>query len=241
MRLFYRVTDKLSFDTRNKIFEDNGIPLLTSIGFEKSPFLGTCFGKYDNTLNCYELCRLTDTSLLQMITVYIDRNDKWIKIYLNIFQLDSSIKSLYDLSSFYGTKFKVPPNSISQMRLNVDDFKGIPLFNFDFIFRNHKLKSPLTKWGFNRNQKRLKRILKADLKNFEKYIDRWNNLYKPLMTTVEGEIVGLKSMNLNERLEIARLTEKFKEAKIKYKEQAKNMLKWVEIDDSEIKSIMEKV
>ena len=240
MGLFYKVTDKISFESRKKVFDESVIPLLTKIGFVKSPFLGTCFGKYDSMLNSYELCRLTDTSLLQMITIYIDRQDKWIKIYLNIFQLDSSVKSLYKLSSFYGTKFKVPPNSISQMRLNIDDFKGIPLLNFDFMFRNHKLNSSLTKWGFTRNLKRLKRILEADFKSFEKYIDRWNNLFKPVMTTVEGEIIGLKSMNLNERLEIARLTEKFKEAKIKYKEQAENILKWIEIDESEIKKIMER-
>ena len=239
MGLFFKVTDKISFVTRNRIFEEKGIPLLNRIGFKKSPYINSCFGKYDSSLNIYELCRLTSSFQLQMVIVYIHKRDKWIQIHLNIFQLDSSIKSLNHLSSFEGKKFKIPPNSISQMRLNVNDFKGVPLFNFDFMFRNHKLRSSFTKWGFNRNSKKLEKRIIADFNNFEKYVGRWNNLFEPLKTSVEGEIIGLKNMTIIERLEVARLKEKFKEAKIKHKEHAENMLRWIEIEENEIKQIME--
>jgi hypothetical protein len=239
MGLFFKVTDKISFDTRKRIFEDKGIPLLTKIGFEKTPFINRWFGKYNRNLNIYELCRLTDSSQLQMVIVYISRGDKWIQIHLNIFQLDNSVKSLSQLSSFKGDNFNRPPNSISLMRLNTGDFKGIPLLNIDFMFRNHKLNSSFTKWGYNRSAKKLERRIINDFSNFEKFIGRWNSLFKPLKTTADGEIVGLKNMTLNERLEVTRLKDRFKEAKIKHKQHAENMLRWIEIEESKIKRIIE--
>ena len=239
MGLLYTVPDKETFLVRKKIVEEQAIPLLEKIGFEKSPFLGTCFGKYESTLSIYDLCRVTDTSLLEMIEIDIHKGDRWIQIHLNILQLDSSVKSLKQLVSVSVINFKLPPTNIFRMRLNSDDFEGVPLFNYDFMFRNHKLDSYLTKSGYKKSINKLQNRIIADLSNFEKYIKRWHKKFTPLQTTIEGKIVGLTNMTVDQRLELTGLTKQFKEANIKYKEHAKNILTWLEVDELEIKKIIE--
>lgn len=239
MGLFYTVPDKETFLVRKKIVEEQAIPLLEKVGFEKSPFLGTCFGKYDNTLNIYDLCRLTAASLLEIIEIDVHKGDRWIQIYLNILQLNSSVKSLKQLTSVSVINFKLPPANIFRMRLNSDDFKGVPLFNYDFMFRNHKLESYLTGSGYKKSVNKLHNRITADLNNFEKYIKRWHKKFTPFQTTIEGKIIGLTNMTVDQRLELTGLTKQFKEANIKYKEHAKNILTWLEVDESEIKRIIE--
>jgi hypothetical protein len=86
MGLFHSVNDKEIYEVRRKIFTEKGVPLLFMNGFEKSPFSGACFGKYDRQLHTYDLCKLTKDSMLQKVTVHIVRGDRWIQISLNIFQ-----------------------------------------------------------------------------------------------------------------------------------------------------------
>jgi hypothetical protein len=125
------------------------------------------------------------------------------------------------------------------MRLHSDDFKGIPLFNYDFMFRNHKLSSFWTKKGFEKSIKKLEQRIVADLTNFEKYVIRWHKLFKPIKTTVDGKIIGFESMTLNEKLEVTRLAKTFNEEKKKDKKQAAITLKWLDFDDLTIKSILD--
>jgi hypothetical protein len=56
------------------------------------------------------------------------------------------------------------------MRIHSDDFKGMPLMNYDFMFKNHKFKSYWTKSGFARSIKNLELRIITDLTNFEKYV-----------------------------------------------------------------------
>jgi len=238
MGLFYSATEKEIYAVRRKIFTDKGIQLLSQNGFEQSPFSGACFGRYDNRLHTYDFCRLRDNSILQQVTVHISRGDKWIQISLNIFQLDKTINSLQQMKNVDGMKFYLPPNSISNMRLHVDDFKGMPLFNYDFMFREHKLKCFWTKSGFKKSVKRLEQRIVSDLTNFEKYVSRWHKLFKPLKTTIEGDIIGLKEMTIEEKLETTRLTKRFNEVKHKNKDEATKILKWLEVDELTTKSIL---
>ena len=238
MGIFYSVTEKQVYEVRKKIFAEKGIPLLLNHGFEKSPFTGACFGKYNNRFQIYDFCRLTNDSMLQNITEHIIQGDKWIQISLNIFQLENTIKYLQQLINVDGIKFSLPPHSISNMRLHVDDYKGIPLLNYDSMFKNHKLNSYWTRWGLEKSVKKLENRIVVDLTNFEKYVFRWHKLYKPICTTIEGDIIGLKNMTINERLEKTRLTKNFYDSKIKNKNYAANILKWLEVDELEIKNIL---
>jgi hypothetical protein len=145
MGLFYSATAKELLETRKKIFLDKGMPTLHKNGFEKSPFSNSWFGKDNTGSYSWEFCKLTENSSLQKVSVDIIRGDKYIQIRLNIFKLNSQIKSLQQLKNVDGIQFNLPPNSLSNMRLHVDDFRGIPLFNYDFMFRNHKLATYFTK------------------------------------------------------------------------------------------------
>ncbi|MEA5426537.1 hypothetical protein [Arcicella lustrica] len=238
MGFLYSSNDKEIYAIRRKIFTEKGLPLLFNIGFEKSPFSGACFGRYNNQLHSYDLCRLTEDSMLQKITVHISRSDRWIQISLNIFQLDKTINSLLQLNSVDGIKYSLPPNSISNMQLNVDDFKGIPLLNYDFMFRSHKLAHFWTKRGFEKSLRKLEFRIVEDLSNFEKYIDRWHKMYNPLNTTIEGNIIGFEKMTINERLEATRLTKRFNDTKYKNNAEAMYILKWLDVDDLTIQNIL---
>src|SRR5215217_2943123 len=127
MGLFYKPSRKELLEIRNGIFLNNGLTALYKNGFSKSPFSTSLYGR--NNLNdfSYVLCRLSSGSILEHIIVHITRGDKWIKIYLNVFQLHPRVDSLESLKGLEGTKYHLPPNSLSEMRIRSDDYKGIPL------------------------------------------------------------------------------------------------------------------
>jgi len=88
-----------------------------------------------------------------------------------------------------GLQFALPPNSISDMRLRCDDFKGPPLLNYHYMFRNHKIKSYLTKSGLTRSANDLSKIIGSDLTDIDYFVKRWHDLHQPATTTWEGHPV----------------------------------------------------
>lgn len=122
------ISDKELLEVRNKIFFESGIPALENNEFVKSPFKTSWYGQYDRNISgySYELCRLTKQKHLEIITAYIVKGDKWIKIFLNIFKPQPELKSLFELEKRNGIKYDLPPNSITKMRLRSDDYKGPP-------------------------------------------------------------------------------------------------------------------
>ncbi|SFU44811.1 hypothetical protein SAMN04487941_0821 [Pontibacter akesuensis] len=73
------------------------------------------------------------------------------------------------------------------MRLRVDDIKGPPILDSDFMFREHKIGSYYSKYGFSKRVKQLKRIIETDLNNIENFVQRWYKMHKrPIVTTWEG-------------------------------------------------------
>lgn len=239
MGLFYRATDKALLEIRKKIFLDKGVPALVKNDFEKSPFSTAFWDKNNLGDYSYEFCKLTESSLLHLVTVHINKGDKWIQIKLNIFKLNNNIKNLQQLNQTDGIQFHLPPNSISNMRLHVDDFKGIPLFNYDFMFKNHKLKFFFTKNGFDKSVKKLSTRIENDLTDFNKYVKRWNKIHKPIITTVEGKIEGLNNMTVNERLYASGLMNEFDKAMRKDKQRAIQILKWLQVDKTLISKKVE--
>jgi hypothetical protein len=185
MSLFFKPSAKELLEFRNQIVLESGIPLLEK-GFKKSPFSTSWFGRDSLHGYTYELCRLTPESKLQVIEIQITRGDKWIKFILNIFKLTPNPESLDQLNGVDGLQFKLPPNSITEMRLRVDDIKGPPLFDYNFMFRKHKIGSYYTKSGLSKRIKQLSEIIERDLNNIDHFIERWHELHEPLVTTWEG-------------------------------------------------------
>ncbi|MEJ8803291.1 hypothetical protein [Pontibacter sp. H249] len=187
MGLFFRPSAKELLEGRNRIVLECGIPMLEKKGFKKSPLSTSWFGRDSLQGYTYELCRLNPDSTLQIIEIQINRQDKWIKFILNIFKLNPNPESINQLNGVDGLQYKLPPNSITEMRLGIDDIKGPPILNYDFMFRKHKIGSYYSKYGFSKSVKQLKRIIETDLNNIEYFVQRWYEIHKyPIITTWEG-------------------------------------------------------
>jgi len=185
MGLFYKVTPKKLLQVRNEIFLKYGIPALQKNGFNESPYKGTRFGKYDAVTYIYDLCRSVNSSYLETITTYISKGDNWIVIKLNVFKLSPELKSLEQLKGLNGIQYLLPPNSVTEMRLRGNDFKGMPLFNTV----RHKIKSFYTERGFHDRVNELSSLIEKDLNNIDSFIKRWHELHKPMVTDWEGKKV----------------------------------------------------
>lgn len=186
MGLSYKISDKELLEVRNKIFLERGAPALEEKGFQKSPFPNSWYGKDDIGGYTYELCRLNNKSHLQIVTGLIVKGDRWIQVYLNIFELHPQPKSLQELKKKDGIKFYLPPNSLTKMRLKVDDIKGIPLFSYSFMFGGHKLKSFNSESGMKKRVKQLGDLIEKDLSKIDSFIERWHELHQPNVTDWEG-------------------------------------------------------
>jgi hypothetical protein len=186
MGLFYTASPKELLQIRNKIFLDFGLSALQKNGFQKSPFSTAWFGKSENIGYSYELCRLADHDLLEIISVHIVRGESWIQVSLNIFKLQPHLDSLNQLTNLDGLKFNLPPNSVSAMRLKSDDTKGPPILNYNFWFGNHKLGSYHTKAGLSKRAEELGKIIETDLSNIDSFVKRWHEIHQPLTTSWEG-------------------------------------------------------
>ncbi len=193
MRLFYKVSSKELLAIRNKIFLENGIPALYKNGFQKSPFSTAWFGKDDLKGFTYELCRLVDNSLLETIIVYIIRGDRWIQVYVNVFELKPNVGSLSELNGVDGLQYHLPPNSKSQMRLRLDDYKGIPLF-YMLFGKEHKVGWYFSRSGFGRRVKQLSELVAYDMTHIGAFIERWHQMYQPMKTTWQGHPIDETSI-----------------------------------------------
>ena len=182
MSLFYKISDKELLKIRNNIFIESGLPALEKNGFEKSPFPNSWFGKNNLGDYTYELCRLIKDSQLEFVTTHISKGDLWIKIFLNIFTLQPNLNSLKPLNGIDGIQFDLPPNSISKMRLRIDDFGGMPLFRT----KEHKTGSFYTKKGFDKRIMELSNLIEIDLNNIDFFVKRWHEMHEPLETNWSG-------------------------------------------------------
>ena len=165
MALFYKASSKEMLEARMKIFLEKGMLPLKEHGFLKSPFLGPWFGRDELGGYSYELCRLASHSNLELITIDISKGDRWIKIFLNIFILKPVVEKIEQLNRIDGIQFQLPPNSLTNMRLRIDDVSIPPLFNL--FGAQHKIGSYLNKGAFDTRIEELGKLIHQDLKNID--------------------------------------------------------------------------
>ena len=191
MSLSFKVSDKELLAVRNKIFKEFGIPELEKNGFVKSPFSCSWYGR--NNLNdyTYELYRLSGNSVLERIETYISRGDRYIKVFLNIFKLSPHINSIEQLQGCVGLDYCLPPNSLTEMQLRLDDYKGPPLF-FMLFCPEHKLGRSCSKGGFDRKVGKLAELIKKDMANIDSFVKRWHELHQVNQTDWEGKVYSVK-------------------------------------------------
>lgn len=186
---FHKVSDKDLLVVRNNLFTEVGIPALKENGFGKSPFSGSWFGKNNLGDFTYEMCRISKKSHLEIVQVHISKGDTWIKIYLNIFELNPVVNNCDQLTNIDGIKFSLPPNNLTKMRLRIDDYHGIPLFRTN----EHKIGSYHTKKGYENRVLKLKELIKDDLMNIDSFVSRWYELHTVNKTDREGNMVAIDS------------------------------------------------
>ncbi|TXJ20349.1 hypothetical protein EPJ79_04150 [Brachyspira aalborgi] len=186
--MFHSLKNSELLKIRNNIFLEYAFSSLQKNGFIKSPFLNANFGKHNPQLYIYDMCRLTNSNL-ECITTYITSRDRYIKIYLNIFELSPKPENIFELKDIDGIKFYLPPNKKKEERLDIDMLKTIPLFSYRFWFENYKLKSFHTKFGLNMAIKKLQFIIERDMKNINYFIEKWHSFHKPNITDWEGNII----------------------------------------------------
>lgn len=189
MGVFFKISSKDLFDIRNKIFLTRGIQALNKNGFEKSLFSTSWFGRNNLKDFTYELCRLNEHFHLEIIEIHISRGDSWIKVFLNIFELQPKIESLEPLNGIDGLSFHLLPSSITNMRLRIDDIKGLYLFHVLFG-KEHKIGCYYSKSGFDKKIEELSKLIESDLSNIDHFVKRWYELQKPLITNWKGEKIG---------------------------------------------------
>jgi hypothetical protein len=116
------------------------------------------------------------------------KGDKWIKIYLNIFEINEKLHSPDNLKDCDGINFKLPPNDSATMQLRSDDYKGPPLFYMPFL-PEHKLGKINSQSSFEKEVSKLSDLIKKDMDNIDSFVKRWHELHKPYKTDKEGNVV----------------------------------------------------
>ena len=237
MGLLNIVSDNDVLNARNKVFKDVCMPVLFQKGFQKAPFSSSSFGRHSPQSYSYEFCRINNGHL-ETLEVQIIKGDKWIKTFLNIFEIVPKTNTIDVLSDKDGIKFKLPPQNLHEMRLVTDGYKGIPLFNYRAMFKNHKIKGFYTKKGFYQRVNQLGELVFHDYMAIEYFIAQWHNMYVPLKTNYTGDIIGFKEMTLNEKLALTGLMKAYQKALKSDKNSAKQILNWLEIDKETVSKII---
>jgi len=176
MSFFYKPTGKEILNIRNKIFVECGTTALNNNSFIKSPFSTSWFGRNNLGDFTYDFIRLKDKTRLEFLQVHINKGDVYIKLFLNVFQLDNQIQSINDLDGRDALKLSLPPLSLSQMRLRSDDYKFIPIITVLF-YTEHKLGMYITKKGFDSKIGKLRNLIRKDCQNIDRFTKRWDEKY----------------------------------------------------------------
>jgi hypothetical protein len=183
------VTEKDLLQIRNKIVSENALPRLKERGFNMSPFATAWNGRNNLHDYEYELCRLAENKLLELLEIYIARGDRWIKFTLNIFEVHPEIQSIQQLKGIDGLQFRLPPNSLTEMRLRIDDVKGAPLFRLNYM-NGHKLKRFRTESGMKQSVHRLTQTIEKDIADIDRFVARWHEMHCPLKTIWTGHMLA---------------------------------------------------
>lgn len=137
----------------------------------------------------YQMCRLVDNKYLESVSVDIARRDKYIKVFINAFELSPSVNDMSLLSNVDGVNFSLPPNSKKRMHLVLDFIQVPPIMSWDFWFNDFKLKSYWTRKGYQKRVCQLTALLKTRTENIDSFFKKWYQLNQPNITAWNGEII----------------------------------------------------
>ena len=184
----YKATRKEMLKARKDIFLKDAIPLLKAKGFVEEPFKTSNYG-WCGFGYIYGMCRLRKGKFLEFVSVRIHQGDKYIKVFINVFEVTPLLPSLASLKEIEGLKYVIPPNSENEMRLDTDFIKGAPILSKEFWFGGLKLGHYFTKIGYDNQVENLKEAVKAKVSDIDAYFEKWYNCHHPNLVKWDGELV----------------------------------------------------
>ena len=187
MGVLFQVSAEEMVELRNRIFTERGVPNLLLNGYEKAPFSSSWNGKEDFGGYNYEFCRLRE-GYLEFLHIYITKGDSWIEMQLNVFEIHPPITFMEELQEISHIKYILPPAVRTSMRLRFDDYIWIPIIT-PFCFRKHKIGRFFTRWGLNREVKKLEHLIAKDMAHINAFVSRWHELHIPYRMDREGNII----------------------------------------------------
>lgn len=191
MGLIFKVSKKELLTVRKNVFLEKGLPELEKQGFQKAPFKTSWFG-WNGGILCYifQLGRIVDHSIFQSLDIHIHRDDRWIQIYLNIFELSPPIETIEQLKTSNGINFGIPPSSLTTMRLRENGNKGIPLVNAIFS-PDYKLGASFSERSFEQKVEKLRKLIASDMREIGVFIAQWHETYKISTTDWDGNRLSI--------------------------------------------------
>ena len=184
----YKATKKDILKVRKVIFLKDTLPILKEKGFMEGPFKTSTFG-WCGFGYIYDMCRLRNNKFLEFVSVAIPQGDKYIHICVNAFEVTPPLNSLSLLKETEGLKYQIRPNNETEMRLDMDFIKGVPVLSKEFWFGGLNLGHYFTEDDYNKQVENLKRKVKSKVCIIDTYFDKWYECHGPNLVKWDGELV----------------------------------------------------
>jgi hypothetical protein len=79
-------------------------------------------------------------------------------------------------------------NKSKYMQLRLDEYEGPPIFHM--FSPEYKIGRYFTKSGYEAELRELKKLIKSDMENIDRFVERWHELYKPSHTDWKENVTG---------------------------------------------------
>lgn len=184
----YKATWKDILKARKDIFLKDALPILKEKGFVDEPFKTSNFG-WCGFGYIYDMCRLRQGKFLDFVSVRITQGDRYIKIFINAFEVTPQLGSLSSLKETEGLKYVILPNSEKEMRLDSDFIKGMPALSKEFWSGGLKAGRYFTEIGYNNQVEKLKEKVMSRVCDIDAYFEKWHGCHRPNLVKWDGELI----------------------------------------------------
>lgn len=184
----YQATWKDILKARKDIFLKDALPILKEKGFVEEPFKTSNFG-WCGFGYIYDMCRLRQGKFLDFVSVRITQGDRYIKIFINAFEVTPQLGSLSSLKETEGLQYVILPNSEKEMRLDSDFIKGMPALSKEFWFGGLKVGRYFTEIGYNNQVEKLKEKVMSRVCDIDAYFEKWHGCHRPNLVKWDGELI----------------------------------------------------
>ena len=184
----YKATRKDVLKARKDIFLKDALPILKAKRFVEEPFKTSNFG-WCGFGYIYDMCRLRKGKFLEFVSVRIPQGDKYVQIFIHVFEVTPQLDSLSSLKEKEGLKYFIPPNCEKEIRLDTGFIKGAPILSKGFWLGGLKLGHYFTKTDYDKQVEKLKEKVKSRLCNIDAYFEKWYECHRPNLVKWDGELI----------------------------------------------------